>query len=43
MFTGRISKSWAKMHAKAWLSEVEASEIRSHVAPEDATRGGSPL
>jgi formate dehydrogenase subunit gamma len=26
MFNGRISRSWAKTHAKAWLSEVEASE-----------------
>jgi formate dehydrogenase subunit gamma len=26
MFNGRISRAWAKAHAAAWLSEVEASE-----------------
>jgi len=26
MFTGRISRSWARVHAGAWLSEVEESE-----------------
>jgi len=26
MFNGRISRSWARVHARAWLSEVEASE-----------------
>ena len=26
MFNGRISRSWAKAHAGAWLSEVEVSE-----------------
>jgi len=26
MFNGRISRSWARTHARAWLSEVEASE-----------------
>ncbi|MGD0984534.1 MAG: cytochrome b/b6 domain-containing protein [Acidimicrobiales bacterium] len=25
MFSGRISRSWAKAHAEAWLSEVEAT------------------
>ncbi len=26
MFNGRISRAWAKTHATAWLSEIEASE-----------------
>ena len=26
MFNGRIPRAWAKSHAAAWLSEVEASE-----------------
>jgi formate dehydrogenase subunit gamma len=42
MFTGRISKSWAKMHAKAWLAEVEASDP-DHVAPEDRPGGVAAL
>jgi len=35
MFNGRISRSWAKVHAKAWLSEIEASETSS-VGPLDS-------
>jgi formate dehydrogenase subunit gamma len=26
MFTGRISRTWAKTHAESWLSELEAAE-----------------
>jgi formate dehydrogenase subunit gamma len=26
MFTGRIPRAWARVHAQAWLSEVERSE-----------------
>jgi cytochrome b subunit of formate dehydrogenase len=26
MVNGRISRSWAKSHAAAWLSEIEAAE-----------------
>ena len=29
MFSGRISRAWARVHAAAWLSEVEASEIEA--------------
>ncbi len=29
MFNGRISRSWAKAHAGAWLSEVESSKTES--------------
>jgi len=27
MFSGRISRAWARVHAAAWLSEIEASEL----------------
>ena len=26
MFNGRISRAWAKAHAQAWLTELEATE-----------------
>ena len=29
MFNGRISRSWAKAHATAWVSEIEASNSRA--------------
>jgi formate dehydrogenase subunit gamma len=40
MFTGRISRTWARTHAEAWLSEVEAQEAadRGHA---DGPGGGS--
>ncbi|MGA3353596.1 MAG: cytochrome b/b6 domain-containing protein [Acidimicrobiales bacterium] len=41
MFNGRISRSWAKSHARAWLSEIEASEPGAAASP-DGPPGGSP-
>lgn len=41
MFNGRVSRSWAKVHAKAWLSEVEASETCS-AKPSDLPVERSP-
>jgi formate dehydrogenase subunit gamma len=43
MFNGRISRSWAKAHAGAWLSEVEGAEgaVSKTVAAE-ASSGSSP-
>lgn len=48
MFTGRISRSWAKTHAGAWLSEVEAprgkipEETLSEPGLSGPTAGSSP-
>ena len=41
MFHGRISRSWAKAHAQAWLSEVEATrgELPTSTAPEAELSG----
>jgi formate dehydrogenase subunit gamma len=36
MFNGRISRSWAKSHAKAWLSEIEAAESGAASPPGEA-------
>ncbi len=43
MFNGRISRSWAKTHAAAWLSEIERSEPAEPVAASSVDRpaGGS--
>jgi len=40
MFNGRISRSWAKKHAAAWLSELERSEPAA-VSSADGPAGGS--
>jgi formate dehydrogenase subunit gamma len=48
MFTGRISRSWAKTHAGAWLSEIEAprgkipKETLSEAGLSGPTAGSSP-
>jgi formate dehydrogenase subunit gamma len=41
MFSGRISRPWARAHAGAWLSEVEAPEVEASEveASENGTAG----
>ena len=35
MFTGRISRAWARRHAPAWLAEVEQAEASDRVPVDD--------
>ena len=42
MFNGRISRSWAKTHAAAWLSELERSEPAAASSADGPAGGSSP-
>lgn len=42
MFTGRISRSWAKAHARGWLAEIEAEEAVPAAEADGPAGGSSP-
>ncbi len=42
MFNGRISRAWAKAHAEAWLTEVEATRGELPPSPASETEPAEP-